>query len=157
VLRSARIQDLASINRVISAAVMTWDLPERVKRLALTSYHYHAVDFAHFGMCVAEQGGVLVGVASWEPADPRDLPEELGAPARGMLLHGVYVDPALQRQGLGRALIAAVVQSTQEQEMAGVLVKAQADAVPFFRALGWEALPVRDAIRDYPHRYWRGL
>jgi GNAT superfamily N-acetyltransferase len=154
-IRPARLADLQSINRVISAAVMTWALPERVKRLALSSYHYHAVDFAHFGMCVAEQDGVVVGVAAWEPADPRDLPEGLSPDARAFLLHGLYVDPAAQRQGAGRALLAEVLRAAQSQAMVGVLVKAQADAVPFFRALGWQALPVRNAVREYAHRFWK--
>ncbi len=153
-IRPARIDDLDAINRVITAAVMTWDLPERVKRLALSSYHYHAIDFAHFGMCVAERHDQIVGIAAWEPADPRDLPDELVAGAYGLLLHGVYVDPRVQRQGMGRALIAQAVTAATTQGAAGVLVKAQNDAVPFFRALGWAALLVRDRTRDYEHRYW---
>lgn len=156
-IRPARLADLESINRVISAAVMTWDLPERVKRLALSSYHYHAVDFAHFGMCVAEQHDQIVGVAAWEPADPRDLPDELAVGAHGLLLHGLYVDPSHQRQGLGRLLLQSVLQAAQQASVAGVLVKAQSDAVPFFRALGWTELAVRDRVRDYPHRYWQAL
>jgi GNAT superfamily N-acetyltransferase len=156
-IRPARLADLESINRVISAAVMTWDLPERVKRLALSSYHYHAVDFAHFGMCVAEQHDQIVGVAAWEPADPRDLPDELAVGAHGLLLHGLYVDPSHQRQGLGRLLLQPVLQAAQQASVAGVLVKAQSDAVPFFRALGWTELAVRDRVRDYPHRYWQAL
>ncbi len=156
-IRPARLADLESINGVISAAVMTWDLPERVKRLALSSYHYHAVDFAHFGMCVAEQHDQIVGVAAWEPADPRDLPDELAVGAHGLLLHGLYVDPSHQRQGLGRLLLQPVLQAAQQASVAGVLVKAQSDAVPFFRALGWTELAVRDRVRDYPHRYWQAL
>ena len=153
-IRPARLADLEAINRVISAAVMTWDLPERVKRLALSSYHYHAVDFVHFGICVAEHQDQIVGVAAWEPADPRDLPA--GA-AKGLLLHGLYVDPAHQRQGLGRLLLQQVLQTAQQASVAGVLVKAQNDAAPFFHALGWMELPVRDRVRDYPHRYWHAL
>ena len=156
-MRAARIEDLASINRVISAAVMTWDLPERVKRLALSSYHYHAVDFAHFGMCVEEQQDQIVGVAAWEPADPRDLPDELAADVHGLLLHGIYVDPQVQRQGVGRALITQAIVAATAQGAAGLLVKAQNDAVPFFQALGWRPLPIRDRVRDYQHRYWRAI
>lgn len=156
-LRDAQRADLPQINQVISAAVMTWDLPERVKRLALSSYHYHAVDFAHFGMRVIEQAGTLVGIAAWEPADPRDLPEDAPAEAKGLLLHGIYVDPAAQRQGIGRALVAEALHAAQAQGVAGVLVKAQSDAVPFFQALGWQHLPVRDRVRDYEHRYWQAL
>jgi GNAT superfamily N-acetyltransferase len=155
--REAHIRDLPQINQVISAAVMTWDLPERVKRLALSSYHYHTVDFAHFGMRVIEQAGALVGVAAWEPADPRDLPEDAPAQAKGLLLHGIYVDPAAHRQGHGRMLVEHALEAAAAEAMVGVLVKAQSDAVPFFQALGWQRLPVRDRVRDYEHRYWQAL
>lgn len=33
-LRPATADDLEAVNRVIENAVMTWDLPDRVKRLA---------------------------------------------------------------------------------------------------------------------------
>lgn len=36
----------------------------------------------------------------------------------------------------------------------GVQVKTQAAAVAFFKARGWQALPVDDPARDYPHRFW---
>jgi GNAT superfamily N-acetyltransferase len=154
-LRNAQRVDLPQINQVISAAVMTWNLPERVKRLALSSYHYHEVDFAHFGMRVAQRADALLGVAAWEPAYPRDLPEDLKPDARGLLLHGIYVDPEAQRQGIGRVLVAEALHAAQAQGLAGLLVKAQSDAVPFFHGLGWQALPVRDRVRDYEHRYWK--
>ena len=52
-LRPALKTDLDAINRVIEAAVMTWKLPERVKRLSLPSYRYTLADFAHLEMVVA--------------------------------------------------------------------------------------------------------
>ena len=73
-LRPATLDDLPAINRVIEAAVMTWDLPERVKRLSLPSYRYDAFDFDHLQMVVAEDAtGQPVGLASWEAADPREF------------------------------------------------------------------------------------
>ena len=43
-LRPAAPDDLEEVNQVIEAAVMTWDLTERVKRLSLPSYRYNAHD-----------------------------------------------------------------------------------------------------------------
>ena len=150
-LRPATSADLDAINVVIERAVMTWQLPERVKRLALPTYRYQPHDLEHLKIVVAENSehGV-VGVAAWEPANPRDLPAGL----TGLLLHGLYVDPDCQRHGIGRQLLAAAVAAAREQGYIGVLIKAQTDAEPFFLAQGLHRLEQIDSARDYPHRYW---
>lgn len=153
-LRRAGAVDLDAVNAVIERAVTVWRLPERVKRLALPSYLYRADDLNHLQLSVAEDHTHAIrGVAAWEPADPRDLP----AGARALLLHGLYVDPAHQRRGLGRRLLAAALACARQQGYAGLLVKAQADASGFFSSCGMTALPVVDPERDYPHRYWQAV
>lgn len=150
-LRDASQADLASINTLIERAIMTWQLPERVKRLSLPIYRYNEQDLDHLTIAVAEQTGHgIVGVAAWEPANARDLP--IGQ--TGMLLHGLYVDPDHQRQGIGRQLLAAAVDAAREAHADGLLVKAQPDAEPFFLALGLQPIECRDPARDYPYRYW---
>ncbi|HEY9097864.1 MAG TPA: GNAT family N-acetyltransferase [Thiobacillus sp.] len=94
---------------------------------------------------------VLVGVAAWEPAHPRDLP----GGQRGLLLHGLYVDPDHQHRGVGGQLLDAASAAARIQGLDGVLVKAQGDAKGFFEALGLQRLPVEDSARHYPHRFWR--
>jgi predicted N-acetyltransferase YhbS len=150
-LRPATPADLAAINTVIERAVMTWQLPERVKRLAMPSYRYNPHDLEHLKLVVAENGehGVI-GIAAWEPANARDLP----AGQTGLLLHGLYVDPDHQRHGIGRQLLAAAVDSARDQSYGGVLIKAQVDAEPFFLAQGLQRIESVDPARDYPHRYW---
>jgi len=152
-LRPATVADLAAINQVISAAVMAWALPERVKRLALPSYHYHAHDLKHLDLHLTCVGPSIAGVAAWEEADPRDCP----AGQRGLLLHGLYIAPTWQRHGLGRRLLATATQAARDGGYAGLLVKAQPDAIGFFVEQGLEALPLLDPVRDYPHRYWRTI
>jgi GNAT superfamily N-acetyltransferase len=153
-IRPATLDDLPAINRVIEAAVMTWDLPERVKRLSLPSYRYDAFDFDHLQIVVADDAsGQLVGLASWEAADPRDCP----ADRNGLLLHGLYVDPAAQRAGVGSALLHAALAAVSERGCDGLLVKAQADAVGFFMARGLEPLPVEDHARHYANRFWKAM
>jgi predicted N-acetyltransferase YhbS len=150
-LRPATSADLAAINAVIERAVMTWQLPERVKRLALPTYRYNPHDLEHLKMVMAEHTGQgVIGVAAWEPANPRDLP----AGQTGLLLHGLYVDPDRQHQGIGRQLLAAAVAAAREQGYNGVLVKAQADAEPFFLAQGLRRIECIDPARDYSLRYW---
>lgn len=144
-------QDLPAINAVIEAAVMGWQLPERVKRLSLPSYRYDAADLQHLQIQVLrDDAQCIVAVAAWEAADPRDTP----AQQAGLLLHGVYVHPAFQRQGLGKVLLQAAQQAALAGGYAGLLVKAQADAESFFAACGLLKLPVEDASRHYANRYW---
>ena len=153
-LRPANKADLAAINRVIERAVQTWNLPERVKRLALPTYLYNEHDLDHLRLVVAEDSAAaVIGVAAWEDAAARDCPQG----RRGLLLHGLYVDPDRQRGGAGSRLLSAAAGAARKQGYDGLLVKAQADAEGFFRAQGLQQLAVADASRDYPNRFWLDL
>lgn len=150
-LRPADKADLPAANRVIERAVNTWNLPERVKRLAMSTYLYTEYDLQHLRIELAEDSSAgMVGVAAWEAAAVRDCPQG----KRGLLLHGLYVDPDQQRRGTGGRLLAAAVVAAQQQGYDGLLVKAQADAEGFFNSQGLQHLAVTDASRDYPSRYW---
>lgn len=143
--------DLPSINAAVEGAVMTWRLPERVKRLALPSYRYGEADRRHLGFAVARAsaGNDVLGVAAWEPADPRDCP----AGRRGLLLHGLYVAPAKQRCGLGTRLLQCALSASAAAGFDGLLARAQRDAEGWFEQKGFQRLPVDDG-RDYAGRYW---
>jgi GNAT superfamily N-acetyltransferase len=153
-MRSANIADLNAINDVVERAIMTWNLPERVKRLALSSYHYTEHDLQSLELAAAENDQhQIIGIAAWEPADPKDTP--LGQNA--LLLHGIYVDPECLHQGIGSQLLLAAEQAAINRHYAGLLVKAQASAAGFFLARGMQPLDIKDARRDYAHRYWKQL
>lgn len=150
-LRTAGTTDLDGANGVIRRAVMTWNLPERVKRLALPTYLYGDHDLAHLELLLAvDEDDRPVGIAAWEAADPRDCPGD----SRGLLLHGLYVDPDHQGRGIGARLLAAAAEHARSRGYAGLLVKAQADAVGFFQRQGLRPILVRDPGRDYPNRFW---
>lgn len=130
---------------------MTWNLPERVKRLSLPSYRYSSADFNYLQMVVAEdETHTIIGVAGWEQADPKDTPAGHSA----LLLHGIYVEPSHHRQGVGRELFHAAVQAVRQHRYSGLLVKAQADADGFFVAQGMNRLSVEDPLRHYANRFW---
>ncbi|WP_455198982.1 GNAT family N-acetyltransferase [Kaarinaea lacus] len=151
-IRQATVVDLDDINRVIEAAVMTWDLPERVKRLSLSSYRYTKLDFKHLEIVVAEDSDQkIIGVAAWEEADKKDAPSGKHA----MLLHGIYVDPAYYQQGIGHQLFLQAEQATRRQHFDGLLVKAQTGAEAFFQAQGMQRVNVENAERDYANRFWK--
>jgi GNAT superfamily N-acetyltransferase len=153
-LRPALVGELDALNAVIERAVSTWDLPDRVKRLSLPLYRYDAHDLDTLDVALIESAGRrIVAVATWEPAEVADTPD--GSP--GLLLHGLYVDPGLARQGLGTRLLQAAEEAARVRGVAGVLVKAQRDAEGFFLSRGFEPLPVRDPDRHYPHRLWKPL
>jgi N-acetylglutamate synthase-like GNAT family acetyltransferase len=144
--------DLPSINAAVEGAVMTWPLPERVKRLVLPIYRYSEADRRHLDFAVARAGAGnhVLGVAAWEPADPRDCP----AGRRGLLLHGLYVSPAQQRRGIGKRLLQCALGASAAAGFDGLLVRAQRNAEGWFEQKGFERLPVGDA-RDYAGRYWQ--
>ena len=132
--------------------MMTWELPERVKRLSLPSYRYTGVDFEHLEMVVAENNRhTTIGIASWEPADVKDTPTGHTA----LLLHGIYVDPSYHHLGIGGLLFQAAERAVRNHRCDGLLVKAQEDANGFFISQGMNRLQVEDPLRHYANRFWK--
>lgn len=151
-LRTATRDDLPLVNGLVERAVMTWDLPERVKRLSMETYRYAPQDLSHLELVLAEApDGRALGVAAWAVADPTDV----ASGYRGLLLHGLYVDPAVHGKGIGSRLLAAAEAAARAQDLDGVLVKAQRGAEGFFLARGYCKLAVDDPRRDYPYRLWK--
>ena len=150
-LRSAADGDLDAINRIIDACIMTWDLPDRVKRLSLSSYRYSRIDLDFLDIVIAvNPEGEILGVAAWEQAETGDTPDG----ASGLLLHGIYVDPPQQRRGIGARLFCAALEAVRQHGLTGLLVKAQADANGFFTALGMQPVAHDGDPRLYANRFW---
>lgn len=149
-LRSGELADLDAINRIITRAIGTWNVSERVKRLSLPIYHYQGEDLDHLELLLVMDDDRPVAIAAWEPAEAAQLP----AGKTGLLLHGLYVDPDVARGGIGSRLLNACRDAAVEQGFGGVLVKATRDAVGFFERSGLIRLPVIREGRDYDLRYW---
>jgi N-acetylglutamate synthase-like GNAT family acetyltransferase len=146
--------DLDSVNAIIKACITEWNLPERVKRLSLSSYQYTVIDLEHLSAVVAvTTDNEIVGAAAWEHTDTNDLPRD----QHGVLLHGLYVHPHNQLHGIGKRFIKSALEDVRRQGLDGILVKAQSDAISYFQSQGFTILPVENSERDYPHRWWKAL
>jgi GNAT superfamily N-acetyltransferase len=150
-IRPATLEELDGVNRVIEYAVMSWKLPERVKRLSLPSYRYDAMDFKALQIVVAVDHETIVGVAAWETADPKETP----ADASALLLHGIYVDPRHHRRSIGTRLFKAAESAVRSLNADGLLVKAQESADGFFLSQGMHRLQPEDPARHYANRFWK--
>jgi predicted N-acetyltransferase YhbS len=153
VVRAGGADDLPGANRIIEAAVGTWHLSERVKRLALPLYRYTEVDLTHLDLRLLDGPGGLMGVAAWEPADARDGPDA----GTATVLHGLYVSPDGHRTGIGRRLLEDGIRRARTAGLSGILVRAQAGAEGFFQRAGFSRLAVRNEARDYAARFWLSL
>jgi GNAT superfamily N-acetyltransferase len=147
-LRPVDAGDLASINDLVLDAIRVWPMADGVRQRVAPSYCYDVVDLDHMRLfAIGEEPS---GMIALEAASASDAP---ATPA--LLLHGIYVRPGAHGAGLGRCLVDAALDIARSEGAAGLLVKAQRSANGFFEALGFERLPVVDAARDYPHRYWK--
>jgi len=146
--------ELDCINEIIAAATYTWNLPKRVKRLSLPLYQYLENDLEHMQFLLAEAGDFgFIGLAALEEVDEPDGPDGQNT----WLLHGLYVYPGHHRQGVGSRLIESAEAVSKAKGVAGLLVRAQAEAQPFFAKRGYSKLPIEDGSRDYAHRYWKAV
>lgn len=151
-VRPARAEEIEAVQGLIEAAMASWGSTPRLLRLSAPLYRIDAAALAEGGVWVAEDARYgLLGVAM---AAPAAVPFPQG---RVFDLQGLFVAPACQGQGVGRRLVAAVAEEAVARGYAGLLVKAHARACGFFERLGCARLPVGDARRDYPHRYWLSL
>lgn len=150
---SAKESDLDKINQVIEAAIMKWDLPERVKRLSLPSYFYNAQDIKHLEIIVAKQAAEIIAVAGWELADIKNTPSHQAA----LLLHGLYVHPLEQNQGIAKKLIQAATHAAYSQHLSGILVKAHKDAVNFFINQQFKKINSKTSVNQYENLLWYAL
>jgi len=149
-LRSATREELATINVIIEAALMNWRLPERIKRLALPIYRYTDVDFENLQIIVAEMVGKgLVGVAACEISDS-EVPGQ-----QALLLHGLYVRPEFQHEGIGSQLFNAIEALVPKYKCDGLVVRAHTDAVGFFEFHNMQRLESAEPKNDYAHRFWK--
>lgn len=134
-LRKATPDDLMFINGIIETAVMSWQLPERVKRLSLPNYRYSADHFESLSLFLAngKDSADVLGVLALADEGEAEMPYG----QTSSVIHGIYVDPFNHREGIGKKLVAHAVKLARRAEKDGVLATVQPDAFAFFEAVGF--------------------
>lgn len=146
--------DLDTINAIVTQAMLSWDLPARVHRLALPSLIYSALDREHMHVAIVDEiDGSGAGIAAWEEADQHDVPEG----ARAVLLHGLYVLPTRHRQGTGTSLLELVEDWAVRCDFNAIVLRAWRESELFFRARGFSSLNKEMAAQRYPMRMGKFL
>ena len=122
--------NLHAVNGVVAAAVGTWGLPARVRRLALPSLLYGQGDLGHMHIWWLDEPGTgALAVAAWEETD--------SGSEREIMLHGLYVLPRRQGEGLGSRLLSLVEQWGKAHGYDGVALRAWGVSEAFFRGHGY--------------------
>ena len=137
-IRAAAVGDLGEVARLLAATWHdTYDALLGVERVAATTRSWHAPEvlakqaaLPDASFLVAFRGGVLAGHA---------FAKEQGE--GGLLLSRLYVLPAHQRRGVGRALLAAVVERHPGTVRVELLVEARnAKGLAFYGRHGFVAV-----------------
>ena len=140
---TGRAPDIAAANEIIAAAILTWSVSDRVRRLVADTYRYHADDAAD--VWLGRVDGRPVGVLGLLQAGgaARELPVD------SSLLHGLFVSPDHFGKGVGSALVRHALGVAAGAGSTQLLVKANRDARLFFERVGFE----KTDLIDYPHAY----
>jgi ribosomal protein S18 acetylase RimI-like enzyme len=142
-IEEATAAGLTQINSVIEAAVNSWPLAVRVKRLALPSLLYKESDFQFLKVFVATQDSTVVGMASIDSGKSHAQ------------LHALYVHPDYQGIGIGKRLMEAAFTYATEQGFDVVLIKAERVAASYFEQQGLTRLVV--SCDAYPYQFKANL
>ena len=92
--------DLVTINNVVQRAVLNWPMALRMKRRAVTVLQYDRIDMQNYVFYRYSTGRTVIGAIA--------IDFELSgsdASTDDALLHGIFVDPDAQSQGVGATLL----------------------------------------------------
>ena len=149
-VRPAGPDDLGVINAIVTGAIATWGLSQRVNRLAERSLTYTTFDLAFMRAALGEnKAGIEIAATLWEP-------EKSGSGNHSsVLLHGIYVLPEYQRCGVGANMVEHVANIVKKDGFDGITVKAWRDAEEFFMKLGFYHPQKNGRDRLYPLHLWK--
>ena len=151
-IRPAGASDLVEINHIITSALRAWDLPDRLKRLALPLLHYDTVDLEDYKTLLFLKAGVAVAVAVLDTNT--HYPGPTGT--RCALLHGIYVRSTSHRQGIGNALQAAMQTQAWNLGYNGLILKSLPVSSGYFIRQGFETFSGKypGSGKTWDTRHW---
>ena len=144
-IRSAEPRDIAEITRIYAHAVEhgTASFELEPPNQAEMTRRYNALRDGRFPYIVAEIDGVLAGYAYAGPYRAR--------PAyRFTVEDSIYIDPAMQRRGVGRALLTRLLAEAEAEgfrQMIAVIGDSnQAPSIELHNALGFRMVGTFEAV-----------
>ncbi len=150
-VRAATEADLPAINAIYNREVRegtaTWDLDEWSAERRLDWFRAHEDGEP---ILVAELGGAVVGFAYLTRYRDR-------SGYRFTRENSVFVDPEHQRRGVGRALLAALIEAARDLGMRSLLAWIDDDntgSIQLHRAFGYEQIG-REPETGYKFGKWR--
>ena len=149
-VRHACAVDLPALNVVIERAAMNWPLPARLRKRVIPVLRYDHVDLdclEIFVYCFAER---TVGVLALDFDGARAQDQ-----SQPVTLHGLFIDPGFQRQGLGRKLVAFAEQHARDRARDAISLRAERFSCAFFERCAYTHIPPKSED-DYPYVYCKG-
>ena len=157
-IRTARPSDLANVDLLLARSyprLLSPDYPPSVMVLALPIISRARPELLASGRYYLAFGadGALLGAGGWSVGAPSPAGEpEAGARIGGVgHVRHVATDPTALRQGVGRAVMAAVFEATRRAGMSRMECLSTRTAVPFYTSIGFQAhgaveVPLRAGI-----------
>ena len=146
-IRAARLSDVSAVDTLLARSyprLLAADYPPSVMVTALPIIARARPELLASGRYFLAFGldGRLLGTGGWSAAapGPSDQPEgPPGAAAVGHVRH-VATDPDAVRQGIGRAVMGAVLTAARNAGIARMECLSTRTAVPFYMSLGFRVL-----------------
>ncbi len=144
-LRRTSLADLSAVDALLARSyprLLAADYPPSVMVLALPIISRARPELLTSGRYFLAEGqeGRIVGAGGWSTGSPSDGREEQ---ATGHVRH-VATDPDCLRQGVGRALMGAVMADAWAAGMRWLDCLSTRTAVPFYATLGFQILHQQD-------------
>lgn len=149
-VREAAVCDLPLVNWVITSAVNSWNLSDRLKRLSLSLLHYDAVDLQDYEILVYFRDEYPLAVGAWEFGPSYAGPD--GMPSA--LFHGLYVRADFQGLGIGQQMQGTVADRARAQGFGGLFVKSQRVSTGYFVQQGFSRT---QGTGVYPYQFWKSI
>jgi ribosomal protein S18 acetylase RimI-like enzyme len=124
-VRPARVEEAATLSAIARAAKARWAYPPAWLDAWESELTFTPATFDRMAVFVAERGGAPLGVAALERR----------APGEWSIEH-LWVAPAAEGQGVGRALFAELVHAAREQGGGVLEILSDPHAAGFYERMG---------------------